>query len=79
LEPVAAELLRYRQVREQYAIAAGAVDSTPQERPMVGGGVAGVAEAVGALDAAAAAVAAAAGDMAAAATAGGAAGAGSRG
>ncbi|MFE0874805.1 GTPase [Streptomyces smyrnaeus] len=79
LEPVAAELLRYRQVREQYAIAAGAVDSTPQERPMVGGGVAGVAEAVGALDAAAAAVAAAAGDMAAAATAGGAAGACSRG
>ncbi|WP_307843620.1 GTPase [Streptomyces sp. B15] len=78
LEPVAAELLRYRQVREQYAIAAGAVDSTPQERPMVGGGVAGVAEAVGALDAAAAAVAAAAGDMAAAATAGGAGGAGSR-
>lgn len=79
LEPVAAELLRYRQVREQYAIAAGAVDSTPQERPVVGGGVAGVAEAVGALDAAAAAVAAAAGDMAAAATAGGAAGADSRG
>jgi hypothetical protein len=27
LEPVAAELLRYRQVREQYAIAAGTVDS----------------------------------------------------
>ncbi|MEU3194292.1 GTPase [Streptomyces sp. NPDC006992] len=33
LEPVAAELLRYRQVREQYAIAAGAVDSAAEERP----------------------------------------------
>lgn len=33
LEPVAAELLRYRQVREQYAIAAGAVDSVVEERP----------------------------------------------
>ncbi len=33
-EPVAAELLRYRQVREQYAIAAGAVDSAAEERPV---------------------------------------------
>ncbi|MGI5352450.1 GTPase [Streptomyces sp. CA-250714] len=33
LEPVAAELLRYRQVREQYAIAAGVVDSALDERP----------------------------------------------
>nr|WP_239501854.1 GTPase [Streptomyces qinglanensis] len=32
LEPVAAELLRYRQVREQYAIAAGVVDSAAEER-----------------------------------------------
>ena len=33
LEPVAAELLRYRQVREKYAIAAGALDSAPDEPP----------------------------------------------
>ncbi|WP_372452118.1 GTPase, partial [Streptomyces oryzae] len=34
LEPVAAELLRYRQVREQYAIAAGAVDSALATPPV---------------------------------------------
>jgi len=28
LEPVAAELLRYREVREQYVIAAGGTDRT---------------------------------------------------